>query len=42
MVTSKHHNSTKAIGEMAKNRVSLSSSIVDFVAEHKSKVIPKK
>lgn len=35
MVTTKHHNSTKADGEMAKNISSLSSSIVDFVAEHK-------
>lgn len=35
VVTTKHQNSTKAVGEMAKNRSSLSSSTGDFVAEHK-------
>lgn len=35
MVTTKHHGSTKTVGEIGKNRPSLSTFIVDFVAEHK-------
>lgn len=42
-VVTMHHSSTKLFAEIAKNRLSLSASIVDFVAEHKrSKVILKK